>query len=61
LGSLFRCDVVLGIAAIGNRVALQHHPGVQVFLTISANGNDPFVAINIPLFARDGACFDFVG
>lgn len=57
---LFRCDVVLGVAAIGNCVPLQYHPAIQVYLAISADGDDPFVAINIPLLTRDRACANLV-
>jgi hypothetical protein len=43
-GLLFRNHVVLGIAAMGDGVPLPHQPGIQVFFTGSADGDDPLVS-----------------
>lgn len=52
-GLLFRNHVVLGIAAMGDGVPLPHQPGIQVFFTGSADGDDPLVAIDVSLLAPD--------
>ncbi len=46
---------------MGDGVPLPHQPGIQVFFTGSADGDDPLVTIDVSLLAPDRAAPDLVG
>jgi hypothetical protein len=61
MGSALVVDVIPRVLAVRDGPTLADHPGIEVFRAAPADGDDPFVAIDIALLASNRRPPDLVG